>query len=53
VEASYGGGQGPEGAVTPYKDAMERNNTIIIIIIIIKGKGKFHPRTGHEGPEVE
>jgi len=52
VEASYGGGQGPEGAVTPCKDAMERNNTIIIIIII-KGKGKFHPRTGHEGPEGE
>jgi len=26
---------------------------IIIIIIIIKSKGKAHPITGHEGPEVE
>jgi hypothetical protein len=25
----------------------------IIIIIIIKGKGKPHPRTGHQGPEGE
>jgi hypothetical protein len=26
-------------------------DTFKIIIIIIKGKAKFHPRTGHEGLE--
>jgi len=26
---------------------------VCVIIIIILIKGKVHPRTGHEGPEVE
>jgi len=30
-----------------------RNTGCSQAVLILKGKGKFHPRTGHEGPEKE